>query len=268
MSAEQELRRLRYLEAMGRPVYVSRRVLPGAMTTCKQALKSGPKSTPTPTLQATAKPSHGAQAPVAEQILAGKTPERSEAEAGAKRGSVMPESLRASLRGTEPTSQTPVTASASDSGPPETDSPTPRAADSNVDRFQLAIVFSGQRLWVEDLQGDALAQDQLRLIGAMARALNHPEVKTAEPMVSQFNWPIVAGQQLELGPEEARASLEGFLQRKLDEAACVELICLGEPAWQRLQPLSLPCARRRTLSSRELLQDPSRKAQAWADLRA
>lgn len=249
MNPQHELRRLHYLQAMGVPVYVSRRGLLGARDTQKLMLKKAPADTVTHSQRAIA--TAGVGLSNSDQGYTQKPP-----------GEGIPEALRESLRskerGTPAAAPTP-TAPASRVSPQD---------DQAAAKFQLAIVMVGRRLWIEDISGEALAQDQLRLITAMARAIEHPQTPIEEPTVAQFNWPMVEGQPLALGPEEAKASLEGFLQRKLDEAACVELVCLGELAWQRAQSLALPCARRQSLATRELLQKPLLKAQAWAALRA
>ena len=112
----------------------------------------------------------------------------------------------------------------------------------------------------------ALARQQLELVAAMGRALTHPAT-AEEPVTSEFQWPMHANQQLDLGADEASASLEGFLLRKLDDNACVELICLGEAASELVSGLKLPCARRQLPASREMLTEPQRKRNAWDALR-
>lgn len=139
---------------------------------------------------------------------------------------------------------------------------------SRGERFRLAVLVCAGRLWVEDLGEEALATDQLSLVAAMGRALTHPELDAASPRSAQFVWPLHDNQQLDLGAEEAAASLGGFLRRQLDENACVELVCMGEAAAKRLHSLPLPCAKRIVASTREVLSKPNLKAALWRELRA
>lgn len=125
-----------------------------------------------------------------------------------------------------------------------------------------------QRLWLEDLGDQALATDQLKLVAAIGRALAHPEVDHSAPRVAQFDWPLHDNQQLGLGADEASASLEGYLRRQLDDHQCVELICLGDAAAQRVRSLQLPCAKREIRSSKEMLDEPQLKRDVWRELRS
>jgi hypothetical protein len=110
--------------------------------------------------------------------------------------------------------------------------------------------------------------EQLELIAAMSRALQHPGVVEEQPLVAQFDWPMHDNPQFDLGREEAARSLEGFLGRQIEEGGVVELICLGDSAASRVSPLGLACARRRLPSTREILATPLRKRDAWRELRA
>ena len=61
------------------------------------------------------------------------------------------------------------------------------------------------------------------------------EVKPAvEPEVAQFDWPIHTNQQLDLGEEAARASVAGFVDRRLGEHGCRGLVLLGQACVQRV----------------------------------
>lgn len=135
-------------------------------------------------------------------------------------------------------------------------------------RFRLAALVAGQRLWVEDLGDLALAREQVELIGAIAAALLHPEVNVTRPVVAQFDWPMHGNQQLDLGAGEAAASLASFLGRQIEEQRCVEVMCLGPAAADRLRPLRLACAVRELPSTRQLLRDPLGKRELWAMLRS
>lgn len=136
-----------------------------------------------------------------------------------------------------------------------------------VARFSVAALVAGGRLWVEDLGELPLAREQVALITAIARALVHPEGVPAKPPLAQFDWPLSDNPQLDHGEEEARAALQGFLQRLLREHDCSELMCCGSVAQSRLPPAGeLPVAVRLLPSSRELLDSPTRKRSLWQEL--
>lgn len=104
-------------------------------------------------------------------------------------------------------------------------------------------------------------------MAAIARALEHGAGETAEPVVTQFDWPLHGNRQLDLGADEAAVALSSFLERRLDEQACVELMCLGQAAAERVAPLALSCPVRRLPATRALLSAPLRKRELWRELR-
>ncbi|WOJ93524.1 hypothetical protein R0135_17350 [Congregibacter variabilis] len=236
MSASGEIRRLRYLEAMGVPVYVTRRALPGAAVTAKCGLRVTAKVAP---LQA------GVSAP--------DTGSTSAAQA-----------LRESLRNDAGQQSVETRAADRRSAP----AATAQNSQEPATRFRLAAVICGGRLWVEALGEEALASDQVLLITAMGRALTHPQASDEAPAVTEFRWPLHDNVQLGLGAEEAAATLQGFLYRQIEEHACVELICLGESSKALLTSLQLPCARRYTPSTRDMLESPALKRDVWSALLA
>lgn len=208
MSAAAELRRLRYLAALGVTPLVSRAPLPGAAPSRKLALRERGPSPGAP--QASRRPpAPRATAPRARGETAG-----------------------------------------------------PRAT-----RFRLAVIVCARRLWLEDLGNGALATEQLQLVAAIARALEHGAGETAEPVVTQFDWPLHGNRQLDLGAGEAAVALSSFLERRLDEQSCVELMCLGQAAAERVAPLALSCPVRRLPATRALLSVPLRKRELWRELR-
>jgi hypothetical protein len=248
MDASAELRRLRYLAAMGVPVYVTRRALPAAAVTRKLALKSG------------------AAAPVAH---AAPTPPRAEKNSArpAPQAAALRESLREiSPRGAAESAARPSARETLIQAPPET-APRPGETVEAV-RFRLAALVCAERLWLEELGDEALAQEQLQLVAGIGYALMHPRSIDDAVTVTEFQWPMHDNLQLDLGPEEARASLQGFLQRQLDDHACVELICLGDAAADLLKGMRLPCAQRRLPASREVLGNPAIKRDLWQALRS
>ena len=244
MSAAAEIRRLQYLQAMGVTPLVSRRVLPGAAASQRLFLKAAPENA-----------GQGSKA----------APEKQPRETN-RIASESAEAMRASLRAdSQKRAEAPLDKAQEATERVEV---TPEAVQPSVsERFSLIAVVCASRLWVEDLGGEALAQDQLQLIAAMGRALSHPENKSVAATHTQFDWPLHGNTQLDLGSEEAAATLEGFLQWQLDENACVEMVCLGEAAAERVKGLRLPVATRQTHSSRELLSNAVLKKAAWDSLR-
>ena len=231
---EREIARLRALQAMGITPLVARRPLPGAAPSQRLRLRAVPPAplSAGPDASASARPTAVPQSAVAR-------------------------TLRDSLaRGQDAVAAPPA--------------PTIRrapVAGTSMERFRLAVIQAGARLWVEDLDDAVLAREQVDLIASIAAALAHPEVSSERPRVAQFDWPLHGNRQLDLGADEAAASLSSFLNRQLDEHACVEIMCLGGAATERLRPLALTCARRDLPSTRELLAEPLRKRELWAALR-
>ncbi|GEM_PF-655285 len=240
MSAHAEIRRLKYLTAMGVTPLVSRRALAGAGPSHKLALRVPVTAPTTPEAPA---PSHP-QAPLAREMLA----------------SFRGDSTRQDLPQRKPSAD-------GKSVEPGTQKTALKPAQS-VNRFRLVAIISAQRLWLEDLGEDALATEQLQLVASIARALSHSDERSKTPLVTQFDWPLHGNEQLDLGADEAAATLTSFLQRQLDDHACVELMCLGPAAAQRVSGLALPCAQRRLPGTRELLDAPLRKRDLWRELRS
>jgi hypothetical protein len=84
--------------------------------------------------------------------------------------------------------------------------------------------------------------------------------------VAQFDWPIHTNQQLDLGEEAARASVAGFVGRKLQQHQCRGLVLLGQ-ACEKWVPLGqLQVRSVATISSVQILARPELKREAWRDL--
>ena len=142
--------------------------------------------------------------------------------------------------------------------PPES----PRQAGA-VERFRVAAVQAGGWLWLEDLGDMPLAQEQLQLVVAMATAMTGSAVK---PVVAQFDWPMHNNQQLDLGPDAAMTSLGSFIERQLADSNSTGVVLLGAAAGRRL-PSRLSCPHRLEIpGTREMLENPRLKRQAWACL--
>lgn len=252
MSASEEFKRLRYLEAMGVPVYVTRRALPGAAATAKCTLRTTAKAASLQPGVATPEAGNTSVATAASTKTASRTNSSPPAA----------QALRDSLRsdaGRQPVERT---------APERRSASTAKNSQAPATRFRLAAVICAGRLWVEALGEEALASDQVLLITAMGRALTHPKASAEAPAVTEFRWPLHDNLQLGLGADEAAATLQGFLYRQIEEHACVELICLGDSSKALLTSLQLPCARRYTPSTRDMLETPGLKRDVWSALLA
>lgn len=143
----------------------------------------------------------------------------------------------------------------------------PAAAQSpaSMEPFSIAAIVAGGWLWLEELPQVALAQEQLQLIGAIARALRLPG---EAPAVAQFDWPMHTNAQFDHGPEAARSGLLGFVQRQLTDSEISTVVFLGERSRRRM-PEEVAGAERliHTVSTRQMLGDPLLKRQVWQDLK-
>jgi hypothetical protein len=225
-----ELKRRAYLDAMGIDSYVSRSQLPGAAVTHRLVV-------------------------LPRELIA--TPATTEVGPADAPDVVLTRQSRApQLPRIETPSRTPPGGEAA-----------PRTAQPRQDaviRFSLAAIVAGGYLWLEDLQERPLAREQVQLMQAMARALGEAG---SPPEVAQFDWPMHNNQQLALGEEAARASVAGFIARKLEQQHCHALVLLGEPckAWVPLEQLGSTNIVS-TVSTAQMLADPQLKKQAWGDL--
>jgi hypothetical protein len=227
MNPGRELKRVRYLQAMGLVVHVSRCALPGAAPTRRLVLKRverapapGPATDPRSALRASLAPMPSAT----------EVPPHSAADA-------------------------------------ESATATDHAAPGLEERFSMAAVISGGRLWIEDLGTEALSMEQVQLMVAVGRALSHPQCDRSAPKVAQFDWPLHDNPQLDLGPGEARAALHSFLLRQLQEQGCEALMCVGPQAAARIAGVDFPVPVQRLPASRALLEDPAGKRRLWSQLR-
>lgn len=256
MSASAEIRRLRYLKAMGVTAYVTRRSLPGAAVSNRLAYRSNTVNQ--------LSPSQGSPGPGAS---GGHPSGTSGSEQSPRSGHLAAKALRESLRADvrQPAEEALHKAASIGKSPSSTAG---KAQPEAATRFRLAAVICARRLWLEALGNEALAREQVLLISAMGRALSHPQVHEDAPLVTEFRWPLHDNAQLGLGAEEATATLQGFLYRQLEEHACVELICLGESSKSLLGSIAVPCARRYVPATRDMLRTPLLKRDSWAALQA
>ncbi|MDG2274002.1 MAG: hypothetical protein P8L39_17025 [Halioglobus sp.] len=230
-----ELRRMAYLEALGVDSYVSRVQLPGAAATRRLAIAAVPNRQQ-PDVNAGLKPLD------TEDVLIQVRPD---AAAPTKSGTVV------TLDTAQPS----------------------KHADS-VPKFSLTAIVAGDWLWLEELSGP-LTTEQVRLVHSMAQALllhqqalGHGTVSAVQPEVAQFDWPIHTNQQLDLGAEAARASVAGFVDRRLGQYDCRGLVLLGQDCTQRIAGQHNSVTTVSTLSSAEILVKPALKRQVWRDLLA
>ena len=229
-----ELRRMAYLDAMGLDSYVSRGQLPGAAATRRLAIVRSSAAVPAPAVAIPAVET----TPQPEEIRVPR--------------------IDSGSRKTRPSA--PV-------------KPGP-AHGAPVPRFSLAAFVSGGWLWLEDLDGQPLAREQVQLIQGMSRAwarIVQPPAAGSEqqPIIAQFDWPIHNNQQLDQGEDAARAGVAAFIGRKLEQHECRGLVLLGSQTRQRVLPDALgkiPLGI--TEATLAMLADPTLKKQAWTDLLA
>ena len=146
---------------------------------------------------------------------------------------------------------------------PRSDAPVSRPGTAEVASFRIAAVQAGGWLWLEDLGDMPLAQEQVQLMAAMATAVAGG---AAKPLVAQFDWPMHNNQQLDLGAGAAATSLGSFIERQLADGQCAGIVLLGSAVGHRL-PERLSCGHRIELpGSRDMLENPGLKRQAWAGL--
>ncbi len=240
----QEIRRMAYLEALGIDSYVSRTQLPGAALTRRLAIVA---TRATPVLQDAETPIARALSAPAKQPDAGTRPV-----AGAV----------ARIKDTIPV-------------PLQDEESPPGAA---VPRFSLTAIVAGDWLWLEELTGMPLTTEQVQLVQSMARALvMQRESRTetgasaarpgaAPPAVAQFDWPIHTNRQLDLGAQAARASVAGFVGRRLEQHGCRGLVLLGQSCAMRVPLQEVKILTVSTASSAEILAQPALKRTVWRDL--
>jgi hypothetical protein len=238
VKASAELRRLRYLEALGVEVVVSRFDLPGARPSRRLGLRRADESIPYE------------EAPL------------STARAGTPAGS----DVRAELRRSLSKPATTGVASGAATRVSRSDSRVSPRVDRG-DQFSLAAVISGGRLWLEDLSGEALALEQVQLMTAIGRALDHPQVDSQSPRVAQFDWPVLSNPQFDLGPDEAAAALRSFVLRQIEDFACSAVICCGESVHGRVAGAEFPVPVLHLPAMRGLLESPLQKRELWQQLR-
>lgn len=140
------------------------------------------------------------------------------------------------------------------------------AAQADPARFTLVAMVSGGLIWLEELQGIPLTTEQVQLVAAMAAAIS-PGTAGQAPEVTHFNWPMHDNDQLDQGPEAARAALQGFVSRKLEQYRCRAVVLMGAAAADRYPVQALveldSCQLPATLA---MLQEPALKKEAWAVL--
>jgi hypothetical protein len=229
ISTERELTRRRYLDAMGITAYLARGTLPGAAPVQRLAVRQRESAALPPIVE----PAPVVASAVAERPAAVPTRRVVAVADGGK----PPPQLVTDHRRREPRDQT---------------------------RFSLAVLFAGGLAWLEDLQGRALANDQIALVLAMARAVSgHADLQGNV----QFDWPPHYNQQFDLGPDAARASLAGFLERQLEQRGCRGIVLLGEGHTALVPGERFPAQRLvRTASSADMLADHRVKRRVWLDL--
>lgn len=244
MSAAREQHKHACLAAMGLPLLVARRSLPGAAPS-------------RPRLPPREQPRERPRAPdmartVAQTAVAATSPAPSVATPVVR----VPELLNRSEPESRPS--------------PETTQPAPQAppaaapAAATALRFSLAVVRSGDLLWLETLRGGGLQQEQRQLIAAMAAAVGAQQPGLQE---IPFDWPLHNNPQLDRSAAAAAAALDGFLRRLLQEQPVRAVCLLGADAPLELVSGQLPVPRLALPATRDMLEEPLRKRDAWQVLR-
>ena len=126
--------------------------------------------------------------------------------------------------------------------------------------LSLLMAITGDVLWIETLEDQLLRREQLQLIGAMARAIRGPDVRTAH---QQFDWPPRAGPALSTHSGGLTGMLTGFLQRLITDNDAQIIIQLGQVA--SLPELQTPVYE--LPSTLAMCRDGSHKQAAWAVLK-
>lgn len=223
MTAAREIYKHACLQALGMPLLVARRPLPGAAPSCAPLPAS-------------------ALMPLAPQ----PSPPRVEPP---PRVDSLPR-VESPPRGRQPTAD-----SLADSPSAAIVPPTARPV-----RFSLAVVRSADCLWLEALMGAGMSAPQRQLLGAMAAAV---EGRAAELREMPFDWPLHDNPQLDRSAEAAGAALDGFLRRQLEERPCRAICLLGSDAPLGLVPENLGVPLLWLPATREMLEEPLRKREAW-----
>lgn len=131
---------------------------------------------------------------------------------------------------------------------------------TNEAPLSLLMAITGDVLWIETLEDQLLRREQLQLIGAMARAIRGPDVRTAH---QQFDWPPRAGPALSTHSGGLTGMLTGFLQRLITDNDAQIIIQLGQVA--SLPVLQAPVYE--LPSTLAMCRDGLRKQAAWAVLK-
>ena len=126
--------------------------------------------------------------------------------------------------------------------------------------LSLLMAITADVLWIETLEDQLLRREQLQLIGAMARAIRGPDIRTAH---QQFDWPPRAGPALSAHSGGLTGMLTGFLQRLITDHDVQIIIQLGQVA--SLPALQAPVYE--LPSTLAMCREGSHKQSAWTLLK-
>jgi hypothetical protein len=126
--------------------------------------------------------------------------------------------------------------------------------------LSLLMAITGDVLWIETLEDQLLRREQLQLIGAMARAIRGPDVRTTH---QQFDWPPRSGPALSAQSGGLAGMLTGFLQRLMTDHDAHMIIQLGPVA----SLPALPAPVYELPSTLAMLREGACKRSAWAVLK-
>ena len=133
----------------------------------------------------------------------------------------------------------------------------------NAVAFHLLLVSAGEWLWAESLEDGLLHKEQLALVHNMAIAVSDA---SADLLHRQFVWPMAEHPHLPKDAVAARQSLGAQLERIGKETPYRGIVLMGEAVSQWLseelhaEAVVIP-------STRQMLQTPTLKRDAWSVLR-
>lgn len=244
-----ESRRVSCLQAMGMTLYASRRQLPGAASSRRIYGLNAPLPAPEPAAtSATVRPSLVCdERPVV--LAPGADSSASAPLVGNAQSAAAPRSADRVSQLSHPISISPAVHSPSEAG--------------EVYRCSVAAVMIGKQLWLEELGSLPLTREQVQLMRAMAGALGWA---VSVSSTQQFDWPLHDNSQFDLGQQAAASALQAFVTRQVSQE-CTCIVALGKVVQSLLIGKQLPLPLLCTHATRELLQQPQLKREAWHQIR-
>ncbi|MEM8562700.1 MAG: hypothetical protein AAGF57_10725 [Pseudomonadota bacterium] len=140
---------------------------------------------------------------------------------------------------------------------------------SATEEFSLLVIELGGWVWIEELTDVHRLREHHALLQSLGLALGLLEARAKTSLsATQFDWPMHGNRQLDQGEEAGRASVTGFLRRRVEQSECHGLVVLGTSVEKRVTWEELGDTRAlRTVGIADMLRDPMLKPVAWRDLR-